>query len=300
MLDFKKPQIEDKPQADEILYSLNYRICENCFGDLFIWRDAYNTKMAFTQNYMFVKFMSGKTPYYLFPAGKGDLEKSIRLLYDEASQNGHKLYIACVTPDMKEELEAVFPGKFDYEPSRHSFDYIYNSSDLITLAGRKFHSKRNHVSRFGTLGDWHYEEITHENIAACEVMSDQWCKINGCGADNSLYLEHCAVKQAFQHYFELGMSGGMIKLNDRIVAFSMGQKLCNDTFVVHIEKAFSDVEGAYTVINQEFAAHNAEKFTYINREDDAGVEGLRKAKLSYHPAILLEKNCATLKEGITL
>ncbi len=300
MLEFRTPQIEDKSHAEEILYKLNYRINENCFGDIFIWRNTYNTKIAFSNNYMFVKFVSGKTHYYLFPAGKGNLEEAVKLLYEDAMQNGDKFYMACVTPEMKTELDDIFPDKFDYEPTRNTFDYIYNSSDLITLSGRKFHSKRNHIARFEALGDWHYEEITRENIAACRKMSDQWCKINGCGTDSSLRAEHCAVEQAFSNYFELGLKGGMIVLDGRIVAFAMGQKLCGDTFIVHIEKAFSDVEGAYTIINREFASHNAEKFAYINREDDAGVEGLRKAKLSYHPAILLEKNCVTLKDGATL
>jgi uncharacterized protein len=300
MLNFKEPQIEDRQTANSILYPLNYRLCEYCFGDLFIWRRVYNTQFAFEQNYMYVRFKNQDKTFYLFPAGIGDLEKATRLIYEQAKDDGTEFKLACVTPEMRTKLEEVFPGKFDYEPVRDSYDYIYNASDLITLAGRKLHSKRNHIARFERLGNWSYDVITHENINECEKMSIEWCKINGCGNDLSLNLEYCAVKQAFEHYFELGMSGGMITLDGRVVAFSIGQKINNDTFVVHIEKAFSDVEGAYTVINREFAAHNCENFSYINREDDAGEEGLRKAKLSYHPSILLEKNFATLKDGVSL
>jgi uncharacterized protein len=300
MLNFKEPQIEDKPLADKILYPLDYRLCEYCFGDLFIWRKIYSTELAFEQDYMFARFLQGDSRLYLFPAGIGDLEKAIRQLYDEANRENAELKFACVTPEMKEKLEDVFPGKFEYEPVRDSFDYIYKASDLITLSGRKLHSKRNHITRFENLGDWSYDAITRDNIELCRQMSIEWCKINGCGRNLSLTSEKCAVKQAFNHYFELGLSGGMITLDGRVVAFSIGQKLCNDTFIVHIEKAFSDVEGAYTVINREFAAHNCGDFVYINREDDAGDEGLRKAKLSYRPSILLEKNYAALKAGVTL
>ena len=300
MLNFKEPKIEDKLLADKILNPLSYRISEFCFGDLFIWRKIYTTEIAFEQDYMFVRFLQGNTRYYLFPAGSGDLEKAIRLISDDANGNELPIRFACITPEMKAEIENVFPGKFDYEPVRDSYDYIYNASDLITLAGRKLHSKRNHLTRFDRLGDWHYEDITPDNIALGEQMSDEWCKINGCGRNLSLNSEHCAVKQAFRHYFELGLTGGMITLDGRVVAISMGQRLCNDTFIVHIEKAFSDVEGAYTVMNREFAANNCEDFVYVNREDDTGDEGLRKSKLSYYPAILLEKNYAVLKAGVEL
>lgn len=300
MLEFREIKIEDKETADEIFSKFNYRLCESCFGDIFIWRNIFNTRIAFENDLMFFKFESENKDYYLFPAGTGEIEKAIRLIYNDAVKSQEQFRLACVTPEMKEKLESAFTGKFEYEPTRDSFDYIYNSSDLITLAGRKFHSKRNHAARFEKLGDWCYEQITKDNMDDCKKMNDEWCKINGCGMDEGLKAEHCAVAQAFKYYSELGLSGGLLRLDGRVVAFSIGQKLCKDTFIVHIEKAFSDVEGAYTVINREFAAHNASEFAFVNREDDTGDEGLRKAKLSYHPAILLEKNFAFLKPGATL
>ncbi|CDZ24146.1 hypothetical protein CCDG5_1029 [[Clostridium] cellulosi] len=300
MLKFRELQIEDKQLADKILYPLNYRLCEFCFGDLFLWRKIYNTEIAFENDFMFIRYLSDDKRYYLFPAGSGDIKSALRKIYRQALEEGDEFRLACITPEMKEEIEEYFPGVFEYTPVRSSFDYIYNASDLITLAGRKFHSKRNHISRFEKLGNWKYEDITKDNISLCEEMSDEWCKINGCKNNVGLFNESCAVKQAFKHFFDLGLSGGVLYLEGRVVAFSMGQKLCNDTYIVHIEKAFSDVEGAYTMINREFAAHNCQDFVYINREDDAGDDGLRKAKLSYHPAILLEKNYAVLKDGATL
>lgn len=300
MLNFSEPRLEDKPLADSILYPLDYRICECCFGDLYLWRKIFNTEICIEGGRVYVRFLLENKRFYLFPAGTGDLAPAVRALAQDAKEGGDTLRFACVTPRMKEELEAAFPGSFDYEPTRDSFDYVYNASDLITLAGRKYHSKRNHIARFEKLGDWRYDAITSENIDACREMSAEWCKINSCQNDSSLRSESCAVKQAFEHFFDLGLSGGMLTLDGRVVAYSIGQKLCNDTFIVHIEKAFSDVDGAYTVMNREFAAHNCGDFVYMNREDDAGDEGLRKSKLSYKPAMLLEKNIARLKEGASL
>lgn len=297
MLNFIEPKIEDKQTADKILYPLNYRLSEFCFSDLYIWRKIFGTEIAFDGDFVYSRYGKMGKHYYIFPAGNGDKGVAIERLYESAQNDGEPLRLACVTPEMKSEIENIMPSKFEYKPARNSFDYIYNASDLITLAGRKFHSKRNHLTRFQKLGDWEYEAVTHDNIGMCKKMSDEWCRINGCKDGGSLGSEHCAVKQAFDHFFELGMSGGFITLNRRVVAFSFGQKLCGDTFIVHIEKAFSDVEGAYTAINREFAAHNCGDYVYVNREDDAGDEGLRKAKLSYHPAILLEKYFAVLKDG---
>lgn len=297
MLEFRELRLEDKEAAEKIFFSLPYRLCDYHFADLFIWRSIFKTRIAFAEGDIFIKFERGAVPHYLVPVGGGDLSAALRLLQEDADREGHEMLLACVTPELREELEAVFPGRFSYTPTRDTFDYVYSAEHLITLAGRKFHSKRNHITRFDQLGDWRYEAIDAGNIGECHAMSDEWYGINGGDTEPSLRLEHIAVEEAFAHLFELGFAGGLIRLNGRVVAFSFGQRLCKDTFLTSIEKAYSDVEGAYTVINREFSAHNAEGFAYINREDDAGDEGLRKAKLSYRPDILLEKNTVSILGG---
>ena len=300
MIPFREPRLDDKPMADQILQALNYRESENCFGDLFIWRKNFKTEIAFVEDYLLAKFEAQGRTMYMFPAGKGKTEQMLRLMVEDAKERGLPFVMTAVTPAMKEELEAAFPGSFTFEPARESFDYIYNASDLIDLAGRKYHSKRNHFVRFQHLGDWSYEEINDDNFADCVEMNDRWCEENGCAKDREMRAEFCAVTEAFRNYKPLGLKGGLLRLGGQVVAFSIGQKLCSDTFIVHIEKALREAEGAYAAINREFCAHNCAGFAYVNREDDAGVEGLRKAKLSYHPAILLEKNIAVLREGAVL
>ena len=160
-----------------------------------------------------------------------------------------------------------------------------------TLAGKKLHSKRNFINRFKAEqeGNWRYEPIDARNIGDAWRMNVEWCAEMGCGEDPSLLEESCAVRNCFETFDALGLRGGLLRVGDRAVAFSMGRPLSSDTFIVHIEKAFASVAGAYPMINQQFAAHNCAEYRYVNREDDVGDEGLRKAKLSYRPAILLEK-----------
>lgn len=190
----------------------------------------------------------------------------------------------------------MFPGKFDYWPIPKYDDYIYDAKSLITLAGKKLHAKRNHINKFKSLyPDWSYEDITPQNMPEVILMSAEWRRINETAGDKSLRDESRAMDVALCEFFNLGLSGGLIRAEGRVVAFSMGDRLNRDTWLVHIEKAFSDVPGAYAVINQQFAERHCESYLYINREDDSGDEGLRKAKLSYYPAMRTEKYAARLR-----
>lgn len=182
------------------------------------------------------------------------------------------------------------PGRFDAEPSRDDFDYIYNAQDLIELSGRKYHGKRNHISKFTrAFPDWQYEHIDDSNTEECINASLEWCKQNGCSENSPYRHELCAIHKALRERKSLGIIGGLIRIDGKVVALTLGERLNKDTFVTHFEKALGGFEEAYTLINREFAARSLGEYRYINREEDLGIEGLRKAKLSYKPAILLEK-----------
>lgn len=289
-LEFHKPQLSDKQTADSIFHNQTERLCEYTFGNIFIWQHLYRTTIAVQDGFLFIKaFEDDGQPFYIFPAGNGDIEKAITLLNEDAARGGHRLAFFAVTETMKQTLERLCPGRFEFLAQRDSFDYIYSAESLISLAGKKLHGKRNHIARFEKLDAWSYEAITPQNLAECEVMNEEWCRLNGCGQDEGKKEEYCAVRRSFRNYGALGFTGGLLRLEGRVVAFTMGEQLGVDTFNTHIEKAFFDVEGAYAMINREFAAHNCAGYAYINREEDMGVEGLRRAKLSYNPAILLEK-----------
>ena len=197
-----------------------------------------------------------------------------------------------ITKEDFARLDALYPGRFDIRYERDYADYVYEADKLAALSGKKYHSKKNHVNKFMSLyPDWSYEPITKDNIEECFQMALRWRELNGCEADEEKHAEICVTLNFLRLFEELQMRGGALRVNGEIVAFTVGEAvgMRQDTLVVHIEKAFSEIQGAYTVINQQFAIHEGKDFQYINREDDVGQEGLRKAKLSYKPVFLIEK-----------
>lgn len=194
------------------------------------------------------------------------------------------------------KVEELFPGKFDFEPLRDSFDYIYLTENLINLPGKKFHGKRNHIAAFMRENEWSYEPITADNLDECRAMNAEWERRNREKDPEAMDDELDAINISFENYFDLGFVGGLLRANGEVVAFTFGEEMNPEVFCTHIEKAYADVRGAYPMINLEFAANALSQYKYINREDDTGSEGLRKAKLSYCPDILLEKYMARVKK----
>ncbi|MEG2295283.1 MAG: phosphatidylglycerol lysyltransferase domain-containing protein [Oscillospiraceae bacterium] len=295
MINFKKIQITDKSWILPTLQHSNFQSQEYNFTNNFIWKDVFNVQVANHNGFYLVK--SGKeNPSYVFPAGKGDLKKVIEEMMEDAKMCGHAFCMHSLFEESVVCLESLFPHTFVFTQDRDYADYIYLSEKLQTLSGKKLHSKRNHINRFKENNlNWIYESVTKENLQECYAMNVAWCHANNCEDDDDKKSEQCAVKNCFEYFEALGLQGGMIKVDGNIVAFSFGEPLNSDTFIVHIEKAFSDIQGAYPIINQQFAVHNAVDFTYINREDDMGAEGLRKAKLSYYPENILIKHNVCLK-----
>lgn len=160
----------------------------------------------------------------------------------------------------------------------------------MLLWQEKLHGKRNHINKFKALyPDWSYEPLNDDNVEDCFQMALKWRNKNGCEDDPEKNAEMCVTLNSLRLYKELGLKGGVLKADGKIVAFTVGEPVSDDTFVVHIEKAFAEVDGAYPMINQQFVQHECMEYEYVNREEDTGAEGLRKAKLSYRPAFLEEK-----------
>lgn len=145
-------------------------------------------------------------------------------------------------------------------------------------------------------GRWSYESMTGENLEDCFQMALKWRKENECEDDDEKRGEMCVALNSLRLFKELHLTGGVLRIDGEVVAFTIGEPICEDTYVVHIEKAYADVQGAYTMINQQFVEHECMNYKYVNREDDTGAEGLRKAKLSYRPAFMVEKGDVTEKD----
>lgn len=267
--------------------SIEYNFTTN-----FIWRDVFLLRAAEYQGHLIIQ-SDPDDPTYIFPSGSGDVKPVIDALILDAHAKGIPLTFNVVLNEDIKRLEALYPGQFIYTPNRNDFDYVYTSDSLITLAGRKLSSKRNHINRFiQQYPDWQYEPITKQNISEAHEMSQAWCLENSYRENETLYMESYAVEQAFRHYFDLNLTGALLRIRGKVIAVTMGEALNDTTYVIHIEKALNGFQGAYQMINREFAAANCSEYQYINREDDAGDEGLRRAKLSYRPAMLIEKSSA--------
>ena len=292
MESFKPVTISDKEWVDKLLTGQKCPSLEYNFTTLFLWSDIYKTKIRRHNDKVLVSFGdSGEK--FLFPVGKGDPKTSIDLILE--MNKGKKITFMAMCEDSKNYLEENYPDQFSFGVNRDMADYIYTTESLMTLSGKKLSSKRNHINRFiENNPDWSYEAITDENMIFVDKMHDEWCEKVQKDADSGLNEETYAVKKAIKYYKELKLSGGLIKANGKVVAFSMGDRLNDSTFLVHIEKAFSEIQGAYPMINKQFVINNCADYEFVNREEDTGDEGLRKAKLSYNPHTILTKYCGTL------
>lgn len=290
MLEFKTIELEDKKKVEEYTSIRNSYLCEHCFVDLFIWRYYYNTKICFQDGFLFIKMEVHETKetMYLAPIGKGDLKKAVKTIYLDSCERNIPFIMISITEDLKLEIEQIMPGQFVFKEQRDNADYIYSAEDLITLKGKKLHSKRNYINRFKTTykDRWEYKNITSENARDIFNYQLKWCELNECNEEKSFLGETCAISQALKNFEALDLRGGFLMLDNNIIAFTLGCKFLDDTFVVQIEKADYTIAGAYQMINNLFAVQNFESVKYVNREEDLGIEGLRKAKLSYNPIFL--------------
>ncbi len=289
VLTFKPITLQDRDVMMDVLSRGHRTANEYSFATNFIWRDVYDLSAAIHRDMLIIR-SDENDPTYIFPSGGGDLKSAVDALLQHEQQAGRLLYINTIVKEDKDKLEAMYPGLFVYEENRDGADYLYDTDSLITLSGKKLASKRNHLNRFLEVHPaWAFEPITSANVEEVHEMSRQWCRDANCHESKSLSQEFRAVEQALLNMQPLHLDGALIRSRGEILAFALGEPLSDDTYVVHVEKAKADVQGAYQIINREFAETYAKGFTFINREDDAGDEGLRKAKLTYRPVRLVEK-----------
>lgn len=268
------------------------------FANLFGWAVKYETCYAIADDTLFIRFTSPVRthPAFLIPImrGGGCVDASLDRLKNEAELGDYPLVIMGITPLCREHLEAVSPGAFTFLEDEGNADYIYLRERLVSLSGKSLQSKRNHINKFEKLyPDYSYEPMTKANSAECLAVEQEWLRQHGTeeGEDK----EQEVIQRLFDHFDELGLSGGILRVAGRVVAFTLGSPINETTFGVHIEKADRDYEGSYTMINKLFASTIPEQYVYVNREEDLGLEGLRKAKLSYKPETILPKIAAVLR-----
>ncbi|MDI9605078.1 MAG: phosphatidylglycerol lysyltransferase domain-containing protein [Bacteroidota bacterium] len=298
MLTFKMIELSDRPLISSYLQKQNYRASDFCFTNLYTWGKRFNTQFAVANGWLFIRFKDNyERNSYLKPIGTGDLREAIKWIIEDHATFDSVFQLRGLTEEMISEVSAAFPERFNYNLNRSVSDYIYTTEKLIQLKGKKLQSKRNHINRFKRENSWSYQSLERnpETVEACKRVLDKWMRVNGEEKDPTLEYDDFATTLMLEHFDYLELKGGAIWVDDEIVAFAIGERLTEDTFIVHVEKAFSSVHGAYAIINQQFVENEMMDFTYVNREEDMGLDNLRKAKLSYQPDILLKKYNARFK-----
>lgn len=295
MITFKPILPEDKELITSFTLSGEYRDNNLSICNLCSWHSLSNSSYALVNQQLVIRFHYHNDNFiYTLPFGHGDTAETLELLHQETLLNDKPLLFFGSNPFLREQLETYFPRTFDYKCMRDHFDYLYDRNALAELKGKNYQPKRNHANRFRKKYSYQYQELIPSILPHCLELADKWCEEHNCDEDKNLQFEQEAMKFALEHYEALGLNGGALWVDNEIVAFTYGAPVNYDTFCIHIEKADTNFDGAYSVINQEFASRIPEHFTYLNREEDLGIPGLRKAKLSYYPALLLEKCRARL------
>lgn len=281
---FKRLEISDKNIINKY-FEKNTRIgCEYSFACNFLWQELYGYTYSIIEDCYVARYNRDGVNIYNLPIGeKADIIKAV----DKIISSDNTAVIRGIDKENICFLEENFKGVFEFYFNRDESDYIYLSEDLINLSGRKYQSKRNLIKRFKDNPNWSYEAIDNTNKEECIALNRFWAEEKNTETED-IRRELAAANTALAYLEKLDLIGGLLRVDGKVSAYSIGERLTEDTFVIHFEKAL-DIKGCYQTVNNEFAKRNCKDYKYINREEDTGDEGLRKAKLSYRPTIILDK-----------
>ncbi len=292
-LSFRPVEIQHRDIFQPYL-TKNSQTCDRVFVNTFCWQHLFHTQWAEENGFLIIRaFINGERRAAYIVVSQKDrpaYTDILPALEADAAEFDQPLTLMGLSEEECDILQQQLPGQFFFDKNRDFADYVYKADDLKTLKGRKYAQKRNHVNKFKSLYNYHYEAITKENITDCLQLEESW--ISQHAEDESAQSEYITIQKAFQHFEALGLLGGALYVDGKLVAFTYGSAIRNDIFCTHVEKADIHYEGVYQMINYLFAQHLPEQFTFINREEDMGLAGLRKSKSSYQPAMLAYKHTA--------
>ncbi|MBR2667630.1 MAG: DUF2156 domain-containing protein [Oscillospiraceae bacterium] len=291
MSDYGALKLTDRDWCNACFRHSRFQGCEYNFTNALLWGDLYRQVVACRQDLFLARIDDeAGNPRFLYPAGEGTLEDKLAVIREESGSA--PLQLIAATDPLREALDARWPGRFEYREFPGGADYVYSVDKLADLPGKHLHSKRNHIARFEEhYPDWRFEPVTAENLPDCCAMADLWYEEN-LEREPSLAEEQPILQYAFDHMEELELEGGLIRADGRVLAFTLGDFITEDSYDIHFEKAFGEIQGTYPIINREFVRYLRSRYPdlrWINRENDMDLEGLRKAKLSYHPDLVMKK-----------
>ena len=297
-IDFKRVTLEDKPLYDEFLSKESERGCEFSFANVYLWG---RQSIAEVEGHIAIFSQFNRKSVYPYPLGTGDKRAAIDAIIADSRARGIACRISGITDEARLTLESLYPDAFRYHCDEGAFDYVYSIDDLADLPGKKYDGKRNHAKRFATAyPDYTVELINDANTDEVKKFTDEWYERSLAENPNAdFHMERVAIAKALRDREALALEGILIRGGDEILAMTLGGRLCADTFDVNFEKARGDIQGAYAIVNREFARYVRDKhpeIRYLDREEDMGLEGLRRAKESYHPHHMIRKCWACLLE----
>lgn len=293
MFEFRKIDISDKPWITELLRKSDFRGCEYSFANNMAWHRLYETKICRYKDF-YISCSEKDGLHFTFPAGAGDYKEVLTLLRKYAEECGVPFVVSSVLTENLPLFEDYFPGEYTVENDESGNDYMYLAENLRELRGKKYHGKRNHLKRFYET-DWSYSKMTERDFDECIEFAVKSYNENMSYDDESSVGEQFAINTFFNNFDALDLRGGVIRIGGKVEGFTIGSRINSDTMDIHVEKANAAINGAYTAIMNEFAKAESADYTYINREEDLGLEGLRRSKRSYCPEFMLVKNTVIFK-----
>lgn len=288
--DFKKIEMSDREIIHSYFKAYQPEVSELKFTNLFIWRHYYQFEWSILDGFLLILVHTLNFGYHFMqPVGPGSREKIIPFLLDwlEKERDEYEPRIERVDQRVIDELGDL--SQIQVESLPDHADYVYSTQDLIQLAGRKYHAKKNHINRFNKQHDFEYQAMTPELVNACIHILKRWCNWRECDKSPIMRAEFEAVHEALLHFNQLELDGGVILVDNSVVAFALGEMLNKQTAVVHAEKVDPNIRELFAVINQQFCENAYSEVPFMNREQDLGIAGLRRAKRSYHPVRMVEK-----------
>ena len=290
-MEFKKLTCEDKQRFKDVIKKHDYQNAESSFTNLFLWSKAYQIEIAFGEYAMYISFFGADGERHYLAPFLYDFNQPIKLALAELRQHLHAedktFCIKGVVKSLKEKIESEIKPIYQFFEDRNNYEYIYLSEDLISLSGKKLHAKRNHINYFEKTYSYEYREYDISLKEECIAHIEDW--VDQKEESKSLSDEIGVLHTILDYYDKLDVKGAVVFVNGRIEALTFGEALNAETALIHIEKANPNIRGLYPYINREFVKREWAEYKYINREEDMGIEGLRRAKLSYNPIYLVEK-----------
>ena len=288
-MEFRPVRLEDKAAIERFTRPSGICNCDLAFANMYCWEGTYRSAWCVEEGFLLIRFYIDGSHHigYMQPLGEGDFTHLIPRLEADARAAGQPLRISGLTPEGAAAVRRAHP-EFGIWRNRDYEDYVYRADDLRNLTGRRYQPKRNHINRFEAAYDYRYEELTPALAPECMRLEREW----RAGHDShaaELTAEQRAMQRAFDHFGELELRGGALFVGEKLVAFTIGSAINDEAFCIHVEKADTRYDGAFTMINRLFAQHLPPHYTLIDREEDLGLEGLRQSKLSYHPLFLQPK-----------